>query len=175
MAKKKTRNYSSGEKGNKWGNLAVKTASVMGGVIAASQIGKLVEKESAVNGVDLFGLRGETSKYATGAVITAAGVLASVFVKNKTVRNVALGVTVAGASKLLNVASNKSIVALGNVVDNAISSTPFLPPISGVNDFKTRLPGMGALPTPFDYSVKPALSRPVNSNLYGTKGRAGIF
>ncbi|MDR1544908.1 MAG: hypothetical protein LBS50_11015 [Prevotellaceae bacterium] len=131
------------------GALATKAACVIGGVIIGSQIKKLIENKN-VAGEDLLGLSGETSKYTSAAIITAAGVAGAMLVKNKLVRDAAIGTVAVGAVSFLNTATGKNIVALG---DPENGEPYVLPAVAG-----TMIPGIGAV----------AIDEPINGdNLYG--------
>jgi hypothetical protein len=147
------------------------------GVALGSQVKKFVEKKDAVSGTDLLGLDGETSKYTTPVLVCVAGGLAAMFAKNnKHLRNVALGISVAGGAGLVNAMSGKSLVALGDADDNA---PIVLPGIGNV----PMLPGIGNdipdIPNNYDYSLNPALvEQPIGDIEYfeetDTENIAGI-
>lgn len=175
-----------------FGTLAKTAACILGGVMAGSQITKFVEKKDNVSGTDLLGLDGDLSKYASGAIPLLLGAVGTGTIKNSIARNIALGITVAGAARLINAATGKSIVALGDAEDG---STPYLLPELPMNgapvETYSALPGIGdpyeevpGLPEPYDYAINPALStQPLQGeetlfgdevNLYGVSAESFV-
>lgn len=125
---------------------------ILFGVLLGSQVKKLVEKKDAVSGTDLLGLDGVTSKYTSPFLVCVAGGVTAMFAKNnKHMRNVALGISVAGGAGLVNAFSDKPLVSLGTADDNP---PIILPGIGNV----PMLPGIGSdIPSNYDYSLNPAL------------------
>lgn len=134
----------------------LQVGEILLGVALGSQVRKFVAKKDAVSGTDLLGLDGETSKYSTPLLVCVAGGVATMLAKNnKHLRNVALGLTVAGGASLVNAFSDKALVSLSGTDDNppvilpGIGNAPMLPGI-GSDD----IPG---IPSNYDYSINPAL------------------
>jgi len=134
----------------------VQIGEILLGVALGSQVKKFVEKKDAVSGTDLLGLDGETSKYTTPLLVCVAGGVGTMLAKNnKHLRNVALGLSVAGGASLVNAFSNKALVSLGGADDNSpvllpgIGNIPMLPGIG-----ESDIPGM---PSNYDYSLDPTL------------------
>jgi hypothetical protein len=126
------------------------------GVAIGSQVKIFVEKKDAVSGTDLLGLDGATSRYTTPFIVCVAGGIATILAKNnKHLRNIALGISVAGGAGLVNTFSDKPVVSLGTADDNppvflpGIGNIPVLPGIG-----ETDIPG---IPSNYDYSLDPAL------------------
>jgi hypothetical protein len=144
----------------------LKAACVLGGVVLGSQIQKFVEKKNAVSGTDLFGLDGDLSKYTASGIVTAAGVIGSFFVPNKIVKDVALGTAIAGISKIINTATGKQIVALGDTDENP--NAPIILPGIGAAEELPYLPGIGAgdgIHEAYEYAINPALAQqPLQGN-----------
>ena len=156
---------------------AIQIGGILAGVVLGSQVKKLVEKKDAVSGTDLLGLDGETSKFTSPLLVCAVGGAAAMLAGNKHLKNLALGVTVAGGAGLVNALSGKSLVSLGDADDNA---PVILPGIGNV----PMLPGIGEnnipnIPSNYDYSLDPALvQQPVGDAEYynetDTENIAGI-
>ena len=134
---------------------AVQIGEILAGVILGSQVKKFVEKKDVVSGTDLLGLDGETSKFTTPLLVCVAGGLTAMLAGDKHLKNVALGITVAGGAGLVNTLSGKPLVSLGEADDNppvmlpGVGNIPVLPGIGDIN-----IPG---IPTNYDYSLDPAL------------------
>ena len=166
MAKKrKKRRSSSSGKSNRMPNSLLDSGLQIGtillGVAIGSQVKKFVEKKDAVSGTDLLGLDGETSKFTTPFLVCAAGSVATLLAKNnKHLRNIALGISVAGGAGLVNAFSDKPVVSLGNPDEYV----PVMLPGIGSPADVPMLPGIGTithyeqLPTQYDYDLDPALA-----------------
>ncbi len=159
MAKRKKRRSSSGKQRMSHSSLldsGLQVGEILLGVALGSQVRKLVAKKDAVSGTDLLGLDGETSKYSTPLLVCVAGGVATILAKNnKHLRNVALGLTVAGGASLVNAFSDRAVVSLSGTDDNP---PVVLPGIGNV----PMLPGIGSddisdIPSNYDYSLNPAL------------------
>ena len=148
---------------------ALQVGEILAGVVIGSQIKKFVEKKDAVSGTDLLGLDGETSKYTSPLAVCLAGAVVTVFAPNKHLKNIALGLTVAGGAGLVNAISGKSVVALGDTDENA----PIVLPGIGSTEHIPALPGIGeinngnAIPDNYDYSLNPALVNQPAGNEFG--------
>lgn len=154
-------------KTNTLADTALQVGCILGGLVVGSQVKNLVAKKDAVSGTDLLGLDGETSKLVTPSLVLAAGVALTALSKgNKHVKNIALGVTIAGGAGLVNAVSGKPVVALGAADDGSDYSPVVLPGVgrAGTADMPI-LPGVGnapitdysQLPTNHDYSMNPHL------------------
>ena len=127
-----------------------------------------MEKKNSVSGTDLFGLDGDISKYTASGIVTAAGVIGAMFVPNNVVKDIALGTAVAGAAGIINTATGKSIVALGDTEENT-NSAIILPGIGEAEDEYPYLPGIGSeevLPTNSDSPIEPILQGTEKPSLY---------
>lgn len=146
---------------------AMQVGCILGGLVVGSQVKNLVAKKDAVSGTDLLGFDGETSKFVTPSLILAAGAALTALSKgNKHVKNIALGVTIAGGAGLVNAISGKPVVALGAADDGSDYSPVVLPGVGRAGTADTPvLPGVGnapitdfsQLPTNHDYSMNPHL------------------
>ena len=177
MAKKRKHRNSVGTTGNSGARkddlseLAVKTLCTLGGVIVGSQIKKLVEKKDDASGTDLLGLNGDMSKYVSSGIVAAAGAAGVMLLKNKYAREFANGTFVAGVGSIINIASGKSIVALGNAEED--DNTPYILPV--VNG---ALPGIGAAASERKYGTAlPGIgnSSDINSDAYDVDGFGDIY
>ena len=110
--------------------IATKALSIIGGLAVGTYVKNFVGKKD-VSGTDLLGLSGDASAYTTPAIVTAIGVGAMMYSKNAIVKDVALGVAVAGGSGLINSFMGKSVVSLGDAED--MPAVPLLPGIGDVD------------------------------------------
>ena len=144
----------------------VQIGEILAGVVIGSQVKKLVEKKDAVSGTDLLGLDGETSKFTSPLLVCVAGGLATMLANNKHLKNVALGLTVAGGAGLVNTLSGKAVVALGDteevppVVLPGVGNAAYVPALPGIGNTET-------LPDAYDYSLNPALVEQPSGEVFG--------
>ncbi len=125
MAKKNTNNYKS---------IAQRALCIIGGMAVGTAIKNAIGKKG-VNGTDLLGLDGQTSAYTTPAIVAAAGVATMAFAKkNQMLKDAALGVIATGGAGIINAATGKSLVALGDTEDQPI--VPLLPGIGDVDNYE---------------------------------------
>lgn len=146
MSKINTKNFS---------ELAKRAACVAAGLVVGSQISKLVSGNRSVDGTDLLGLSGTASKYTTPAIVAAAGFLGSSMSSNPMMKDISLGIAVAGGAGLLNAATGKSIVALGDTEDQPLQIIP------GIGDMEEE-EELAALPQPDDMNAANELSTSYN-------------
>lgn len=122
MAKKRRKKRSSQSKSFSTGGLkdiARNSALLLGGLFAGNYIANMIQKKD-VSGEDLLGLDGDASKYATPAIVIAAGLAGMTMVKNNTVKAMASGVVLAGGAKLVNAVANKPVISLGETGDEDV-------------------------------------------------------
>lgn len=117
MAKAKRINYK---------GVAMRGACILGGLIAGTYVKQFISKKG-VNGTDLLGLEGSTSKIASPAIVTAAGFAVNTMAKNPMLKDAALGMIAAGGAGILNAVSGKSIVSLSGTEDQPEEVLPQLP------------------------------------------------
>lgn len=138
-----------------YSQLAIKAACILGGMVVGTQIKKFVEKKNNVSGTDLFGLDGDLSKYTAAGVVTAAGVIGALFVPNKIVKDIALGTALVGGAGIINTATGKQVVTLGDA-DDSQPNPVILPGIGSPEPEYPYLPGIGSEEEPIQ--EEPVLS-----------------
>ena len=129
------------------GSTLMKAAGLITGLVAGAQIKKMVEQKDAVSGTDLLGLDGKISKFTSPAIVAAAGLAGAAFMKNDFLKNVGMGIAVAGGAGLVNAATGKDIVTLGSADEQPV----FLPGV-GSDDVPQydELPSNNELATKYD-------------------------
>lgn len=134
---------------------AMQVGCILGGLVVGSQVKNIVAKKDAVSGTDLLGFDPATSKFLTPSLVLAAGAaLTALSQGNKHVKNIALGVTIAGGAGLVNAVSGKSVVALGTAEEDEYAPV-VLPGIGTASADMPVLPGIGNVPSVDDYSQLP--------------------
>lgn len=138
MAKPRKRHYkkhvkTSGVQGGYMG-LAKRAGCIIAGLAAGSFVKDFISQRTGTSGTDLLGLSGETSKYTTPAIVTAAGVAGATLLKNQMLKDVALGVVAAGGAGLVNAVMGKTVVGLG-----ATEEFQTLPMLPGMGDVEPNI------------------------------------
>lgn len=134
-------------------NSLKRAGCVAGGCIGGKFLNNFIAKKNVgTNGSeeDLLGLSPKVSKWLTPALVAAAGVAATLAVKNQMAKDVALGVMAAGCVSLVQSAFNKDLSTISPLNGEDEDQPVALP---GVGE---ALPGVGdityeELPTENDY------------------------
>ena len=174
---KKTRKKQKGinvSKKNEMLNLATKAGLITAGLIAGTQLTKLIAKKDTASGNDLLGLSGNESAYTANGIVLAAGVAAALLVGNKYVKNASIGLAISGAAGIINKVAGKSIVALGTTENEM---PVILPSIEGAGVYPNitfnentlgagvpsgaGLPGFGQNKQPGFAAVEDVAERPI--------------
>jgi len=87
------------------------------GVVIGSQATAFLEKRDSVQGTDLLGFDGETSKIVQPLIVSAIGIVGALGTKNRILIEISKGIVLSGGAKLINNLTGKSIVALGESSD----------------------------------------------------------
>ncbi|MBR6250486.1 MAG: hypothetical protein IKR17_04725 [Bacteroidales bacterium] len=120
MAKKKI--------SNSYKSIAQRALCIIGGMAVGTAIKNTIGKKS-VNGTDLLGMDGATSAYTTPAIVAAAGLAGMTMAKNQMLKDAALGMLATGGAGIINAATGKSLVSLGDTEDQ-----PVVPLLPGIGD-----------------------------------------
>ena len=174
VVKKRKRKSIAVPKKNEMLNLATKAGLVTAGLIAGTQLTKLIAKKDTVSGNDLLGLSGNESAYTANGIVLAAGVAAALLVDNKYVKDASIGLAISGAAGIINKVAGKSIVALGTTENEM---PVILPSIAGAGVYPniafnentlgagvpsgSGLPGFGQNKQPGFAAVEDVAERPI--------------
>lgn len=119
------------KKNNSYKSIATRALCIIGGMAAGTAIKNTIGKKD-VSGTDLLGLSGETSAFTTPAIVAAAGVAAMMMSKNQMLKDAGLGLVATGGAGILNAATGKTLVSLGDTEDQ-----PIVPLLPGIGDVVT--------------------------------------
>ncbi|MBE6341459.1 MAG: hypothetical protein E7069_12115 [Bacteroidales bacterium] len=122
MAKKKI--------SNNYKSIAQRALCIIGGMAVGTAIKNTIGKKG-VNGTDLLGLDGSTSAYTTPAIVAVAGLAGMTMAKNQMLKDAALGMIATGGAGIINAATGKTLVSLGDTEDQ-----PIVPLLPGIGDIE---------------------------------------